>query len=178
MEGERWISDLSELLKRIERDRSLIREFRRSFEAGKKKRQVSPQLEKILAQSRSHLNEENFISWFDQQEFKLTLGLKEISLKSYQEPLFKNSLLQLFSNWDPTISAPSILTTKSMPISAKKLKQVISRLGSVSDSELSNILSSIPKEELANLTASNEMFQTEETRALAEQITERVKMLR
>ena len=171
-----WSSDLISLLKVIESNSSTLHEFRRSFEAGKKQKQVHPQLEKIYQESLPHLNEESFVSWFDNQGFKLTLGLKTISFKSFNLPSFKLYLFQVFSNWDPNLRI-EIPSTKKNAFSVKTMRDVISRMNTMSDSELASVISKVPREELAKVIVPDNMFQNDESKELANKLAERVRSI-
>lgn len=171
METPRWISDFSQLLKLLEKDSQRVHEFRRSFEAGKKQKQVYPQLENIYNQCKDHLDDLDM--FFNEKQFTVTLGLKSIILKSSSD-LLKDRLVQLFSNWDPSLWTPVEDSQRSM-ISAKKMKQIMEHLSTMSDYRLSQTLSRLPQDQLSQLTVPDEMFSNPKTKLMAQQLADRIK---
>lgn len=172
MAQPQWIPDLSAFLKLLEKDSPRIHEFRRSFEAGKKQKQVHPQIEQIYLKCKDSLKDPALTKIFDSCQFKLTLGLKTISLKSVDVPEFKDLLLQLFSNWDPQL--PRAPLPVRNPISMKKLQQVMNAMNSMSDEQLSKIFRNVPKDQLE---VTSDLFQTPESQEMARKIAEKIKNL-
>lgn len=155
---QKWINDLSDLLKSIERDRPKVREFRRSFEAGKKQQRLYPVLENIYNECKEDpisLNNKGYI---------LTLGLKSVTLRDV--PL--DRILQLFSNWDPTLyRAPEL--ANGGPISINMMKQLLKHMD---DPRMQSALDQIPIEQLEN---ADNTFSDPKARELADKIVQRIK---
>lgn len=102
---EEWKGDFSAVLKLFEQQPG-VREFRRSFEAGKKQARVYPQIEKMFEVCSPRLNgdPQEFFVWFLEQRFGFELGLKSIVLKETPDrDKLLVALLRLFSNWSPEL---------------------------------------------------------------------------
>lgn len=158
MNHQSWTVDLSHALKllEVEPNGQSIREFRRSFEAGKKQMRLHPQLEALYHASKDLLecDTESFITDWNQCNHQITLGLKTVTLKCTQKKEeFHNALKVLFQNWDPTITP----TPANSPTEGGVLAGVLSRkhlkaMSRISDAQLAQVIERIPgaKEQLTN----------------------------
>ena len=180
---EAWIEHLSSLLKSFESEKNgqAIHELRRSFEAGKKKARLIPQIEAIysLAKDRDDFKPEgdpqSFQRWFNEQRFKLVLGLKSVTLGSSGDPAkLKGGLYKLFSKWDPSLYQTSVMeASPEVRISQRKLRMALRGINSLDDEQLANLVARLPQNE-ESLEGLEEFLPGEKGRA----IVERMKSLR
>lgn len=174
-----WTQHLSDLLKVLESESNgqQIHEFRRSFEAGRKQDRLKSQLEQIYNEGKEHLNDtpEALQNWFTGKKFKLSLGRKEVTLKStsYQNE-FRERLVRLFSEWDQSLYVPPPEVHRG--IGQKKLREVMKKLDGVSNDRLAALLGSVKgnaqglsDEEIA------ELFPDAKSQEHAKAIAERIK---
>lgn len=151
-----WIDHLSGLLKPLELEKNgrSIRELRRSFEAGKKQARLLPQIEAIYLASKEleefKSDPRLYQSWFNQQKFKLTLGLKEVVLHSSGDPVqFQANIHRLFSHWDPELylAPPEQQMANGLGVSNKQLRAAMKRMDRLSDNQIANMMSKVPQSE-------------------------------
>jgi hypothetical protein len=186
---EVWIDHLSRLLKSFESEKNgrAIHELRRSFKAGKKQARLLPQVEAIYLASkdRDDFKPESdpilYQTWFNQQKFKLTLGLKEVTLVSTGDPVqLKANIYRLFSKWDPNLysAPPEEKISQNFGISNKQLKMAMKQMNRLTDEQLAAMVAKIPEgQELDVMNTANleELLPSESARGTASAIAERVK---
>lgn len=190
----KWKSDLIQLLKHLEKsypEISKIHEFRRTLEScnSKKAEKLLPQLEIIYKDCQAHATEENFIQWFMNQEYRLTLGLKQIILvdKIHSETFIQH-LLWTFSHFNPElderppeelkINSASILgSALGLPVSGKQVRQAMKRMGGMDKNKLKKMVDKVPKSKIESLTqredaqdAISRLKEDPKARAIAEKI--------
>jgi hypothetical protein len=158
---ELWIEHFVDLLKHLEHQPTAtqIHQFRRSFQGGNKKQRLLPQLENMYNKCQSHLHEDAFEQWFNQQKFTLTLGRKNIILLlplSQKLPMAtKVKLMRLFTKWDPQLSEAlppptEVPTNKNMGFSRKQMRMAMRKLNHMGNQQLSNVLHSMPNDATIN----------------------------
>lgn len=163
-----WHSHFIDLLKFLETQGEPVREFRRSFESGRKQDRIYPTLNEIYEKCKDKL-EENFVEEFNSQNFRVSAGLKTIVLKcNGDKELFEQYLRQLFSYWNSEIqfSVPNKASKQTPIISKKKISKAMKHLNSMSTKQLKNTAASASKSEMSELAANPEIH------TLAEQLQE------
>lgn len=160
-----WREDFSTLLKLFEEQKG-VREFRRSFEAGKKQNRLLPQLEQVYNSAKDILenNKEGLSDWFLEQKFSFTLGLKKITLiNCTDKEKLKVCLLLLFTYWDEALyTRPE--STKPPLISNRQIKMALKNVNKV---DLSQHNLNITQEDM-------EMIETEKGKLMAQKLAEKI----
>lgn len=166
---DKWKTDLVQLLKVLEKSYPQcpkIREFRRSLEScnNKKAEKLLPQLENIYNECQAHATEANFTEWFMKQEYRLTLGLKQVLLVDKVNPdLFIQHLLWTFSHFNPELderppeepkkqTATILGSALGLPVSGKQVRQAMKRMSNMSENRLKKMVNKVPKAKYESLS--------------------------
>src|ERR1700737_2903433 len=106
----KWLNDLIGLLKHLEKtypNLNKIHKFRRSVESTtnhKKLDKLLPQLSVIYDYCKGHLDDPDFISWVNEQEFQLKNGMRTVTLVDNNSPqMFEQHFRWALSYFDPQL---------------------------------------------------------------------------
>ena len=183
---EAWIDHLSRLLKSLESEKNgqAIHELRRSFEAGKKQVRLLPQVEAIYQASKDRPDFQPeaepivYQNWFNEQKFRLKLGLKEVGLSSTGNPVqFKANLYRLFSKWQPGLYSepPEERIARNMGVSNKQLRMAMKQMDRLTDEQLAAMVAKMPQGQEIEGMDMEQLIPSEGGREMAAAIAERVK---
>ncbi len=191
---EVWIEHVSELLKSLEGEANgkAIHELRRSFEAGKKQARLLPQLETLYYASKDRedfkpeADPQLYQSWFTEQRFKLTSGLKSVTLVSTGDPVkLKSCLYKVFSKWNPELYVEPVfeLPAGAPPgISQKQLKMALKRINNMSQDQLEKLVAQVPTDqgEIGGMSEVDleQLMPNEKAKAKVRAIAEKVKSVK
>lgn len=136
---EKWRQDLADALRVLEKshpDSQSVHQFRRTLESCNKKKadKLLPQLEAIYKDCCTHAKDPDFVEWLMGQGYKLSLGMKQVTLVERVQPeVFVQHLLWSFAHFNPALDdrvqeekkslLPILSKLVGMPISGKQLRK-------------------------------------------------------
>lgn len=179
---EPWAKTFSDLLKIIEKSKqqnSSVKEFRRSFEAGRKKDRVKTQLNKIYTKVHSTIPKTNnnidkvnldWVDKFNAMKFSVKLGQKSVGLSCPANTEgFARTLLLLFCELHPELVKSvdeSLLRElfsglgeeKKKPlISSKKKEKALKKIKGLNEQQLRKLKNNVPESQIKALASNPEM---------------------